>query len=174
MSQVLDSAVFPGTQGGPLMHVIAAKAVALEEALDPKFTEYAIQIQKNAKAMAEELIKRDYNIISGGTDNHLMLIDLTNKNISGRDAEKTLEEAGITLNKNMIPFDEKSPIVTSGIRIGTSAITTRGLKEKEVTKIIDFVDQALLSKNKPKILYSIKQEVRKFISAFPLFSYHEN
>jgi glycine hydroxymethyltransferase len=143
MSALLDSAVFPGNQGGPLEHIIAAKAVAFGEALKDEFFRYSLQVQKNAKAMAEAFVKRGYNIISGGTDNHMMLIDLRNKNISGKEAENALVKAEITVNKNMVPFDDKSPFVTSGIRVGTAAITTRGLVEADMETIVDMMDRVI-------------------------------
>ena len=136
MSELIDSMVMPGIQGGPLMHVIAAKAVSFKEALEGNFLDYAKQVIKNAQAMANKLITMDYKVISGGTDNHLMLIDLRNKNISGKVAQETLDEVGITCNKNSVPFDDKSPLVTSGIRIGTPALTTRGMKESEISAIL--------------------------------------
>lgn len=169
MSAVLDGAVFPGTQGGPLEHVIAAKAVAYGEALSDEYMHYCVQVVKNAKAMAESLNKLGYKIISGGTDNHCMLIDLRNKNISGKDAEKALGEAHITVNKNMVPFDDKSPFVTSGIRIGTAAITSRGLKEKDCIKIVEFLDAALRNKENPKEIDKLKKKVVTMMSKFPLF-----
>lgn len=147
MSSLLDSGVFPGTQGGPLEHVIASKAVAFGEALKPEFKEYGIQVIKNAQAMAAEFVARGYQIISGGTDNHSMLIDLRSKDITGKEAENTLVKADITVNKNMVPFDDKSPFVTSGIRIGTPAITTRGLKEADMPKIVELIDEVLMNKD---------------------------
>ncbi len=171
MSSLLDGAVFPGNQGGPLMHIIAAKAVAFEEALSDSYFEYMLQVQKNAKAMANAFIKRGYNIISGGTDNHMMLIDLRNKNISGKDAEKALGKAEITVNKNMVPFDDKSPFVTSGIRVGTPAVTTRGLKEADMEIIVDFIDRTLQNAENDEILEQIADEVCDFISDRPLFAY---
>jgi len=168
MSHLINMAVFPGNQGGPLVHSIAGKAVAFKEALSKEFKCYALQVQKNAKAMAESFSKRDYHLVSGGTDNHLMLIDLRNKNITGKQAEETLEKVEITVNKNMVPFDDKSPFVTSGIRIGTPAITTRGLKEEHMDQIVDFIDQALSNLNDDFRLKSISQEVKEFISPFPL------
>ena len=143
MSHLLDMAVFPGNQGGPLEHVIAAKAVAFGECLAPSYTTYMQQVQKNAQAMAKAFVARDYHLISGGTDNHLMLIDLRNKNVTGKDAELALVKAEITANKNMVPFDDKSPFVTSGIRVGTAAITTRGLKEAEMETIVDLIDRVI-------------------------------
>lgn len=169
MSAVLDAAVFPGTQGGPLEHVIAAKAVAYGEALSDAYMHYCVQVIKNAKTLADALVAKGYKIISGGTDNHCMLIDLRNKNITGKEAEKTLGEADITVNKNMVPFDDKSPFVTSGIRIGSAAITSRGLKEKDCIKIIDLVDAALMNKNNPKELEKLKKKVNTMMGKYPLF-----
>ena len=169
MSSLLDSAIFPGNQGGPLEHVIAAKAVAFGEALSEDFLYYMIQVKKNAQLMSEEFIKRDYKIISGGTDNHMMLIDLRNKNITGKDAEAVLGKAEITVNKNMVPFDDKSPFVTSGIRIGTAAVTTRGLKEEDMLKIVDFIDQAINSKDDDESLNRIASDVKCFMGQRPLF-----
>ena len=169
MSELIDSSVMPGIQGGPLMHIIMAKAVAFGEALEDSFTDYAKQIIKNAKALANELIKYEFNIISGGTDNHLMLIDLTNKNITGKQAENALGEAGITVNKNMVPFDERSPFVTSGIRIGTPAATTRGMKEEEMKKIAGLINRVIDNIDDKKSLIDIKEEVKKLCSNFPLY-----
>ena len=169
MSSLLDSAIFPGNQGGPLEHVIAAKAVAFGEALSEDFLYYMIQVKKNAQLMSEEFIKRDYKIISGGTDNHMMLIDLRNKNITGKDAEAVLGKAEITVNKNMVPFDDKSPFVTSGIRIGTAAVTTRGLKEEDMLKIVDFIDQAINSKDDDESLNRVASDVKSFMGHRPLF-----
>ncbi|MBK7311172.1 MAG: serine hydroxymethyltransferase [Sphingobacteriaceae bacterium] len=169
MSAILDSAVFPGTQGGPLEHVIAAKAVAYGECLSDEYMTYCVQVIKNAQTMANALMSKGYKIISGGTDNHLMLIDLRNKNITGKEAEKALGNADITVNKNMVPFDDKSPFVTSGIRIGSSAITSRGLKEKDCIKIIEFVDAALMNKDNEKELAKIKKKVNTMMIKFPLF-----
>ena len=169
MSSLLDSAIFPGNQGGPLEHVIAAKAVAFGEALSEDFLYYMIQVKKNAQLMSKEFIKRDYKIISGGTDNHMMLIDLRNKNITGKDAEAVLGKAEITVNKNMVPFDDKSPFVTSGIRIGTAAVTTRGLKEEDMLKIVDFIDQAINSKDDDESLNRIASDVKSFMGHRPLF-----
>ncbi len=169
MSALLDSAVFPGTQGGPLEHVIAAKAVAFGEALDPSFKKYGEQVIKNAQAMAGAFVHKGYHLISGGTDNHCMLIDLSNKNITGKKAEHVLEEAGITLNKNMVPFDTRSPFVTSGIRIGTPAITSRGLKEDQVLQIVEWIDQVLMNPEDEALQASIKTEVADMMSAYPLF-----
>jgi len=169
MSALLDSAVFPGNQGGPLMHIIAAKAVAFGEALSDEFFHYILQVQKNAQAMAEAFVKRGYDIISGGTDNHMMLIDLRNKDITGKDAEKTLGKADITVNKNMVPFDDKSPFVTSGIRVGTAAITTRGLKENDMETIVDFIDRAIQNHDNDDALEQIAEEVTEMMSNKPLF-----
>ena len=169
MSSLLDSAIFPGNQGGPLEHVVAAKAVAFGEALSEDFLFYILQVKKNAHVMADEFLKRDYKIISGGTDNHMMLIDLRNKNITGKDAESILGKAEITVNKNMVPFDDKSPFVTSGIRIGTAAITTRGLKEDDMVKIVDFIDKAITNSNDEHFLYQIAADVKDFMSHRPLF-----
>lgn len=171
MSQLLDGAVFPGTQGGPLEHVIAAKAVAYGEALTDGFFEYILQVQKNAKAMAEAFVKRDYQVISGGTDNHLMLIDLRNKGVTGKQAENALEAADITANKNMVPFDDKSPFVTSGIRVGTPAITTRGLKEADMETIVDLIDRVITDYENQSNIHAVGEEVRRMMSAYPLFSW---
>ena len=169
MSAVLDAAVFPGTQGGPLEHVIAAKAVSYGEALSDEYMHYCVQVIKNAKAMADALVKKGYKIISGGTDNHCMLIDLRNKDITGKEAEKVLGTTDITVNKNMVPFDDKSPFVTSGIRIGTPAITTRGLKEKDCLKVVELIDASINNKNNEKELSKIKKKVNSLMSKFPLF-----
>ncbi|MDG4946506.1 serine hydroxymethyltransferase [Weeksellaceae bacterium KMM 9713] len=171
MSRILDSAVFPGSQGGPLEHVIAAKAVAFGEDLTPEFGDYAKQIIKNANALAEELVKRDYQLTSGGTENHMMLIDLRNKDITGKDAEEALVKADITCNKNMVPFDDKSPFVTSGIRIGTPAITTRGLKEKDMVTIADFIDRVISNPTDENNLNNISKEVHELMSTYPLFQW---
>lgn len=171
MSRVIDSAVFPGNQGGPLEHVIAAKAVAFGEDLTDEFGVYARQIIKNAQALAAELVKKDYHLVSGGTDNHLMLIDLRNKDISGKDAEEALVKADITCNKNMVPFDDKSPFVTSGIRIGTPAITTRGLKENDMATIADFIDSAIKNASNTQKLNQIGQDIHKMMSEYPLFQW---
>ncbi|HHH52068.1 MAG TPA: serine hydroxymethyltransferase, partial [Bacteroidetes bacterium] len=169
MSAVLNSAVFPGTQGGPLEHVIAAKAVAFAEALTDEYKKYTDQIIKNAQAMAKAFIDKGYNIISGGTDNHLMLIDLRSKNITGKDAENALIKADITVNKNMVPFDDQSPFVTSGMRIGTPAITTRGLKEKDCEQIVEWVDDVIVNYENDSKINMVKKEVNKFMEDFPLF-----
>ncbi len=170
MSELFDSMVMPGIQGGPLMHIIMAKAVAFGEVLDSSFDAYAKQVMKNASLLASELMNKGYNIISGGTDNHLMLVDLTNKNISGKKTEKALELAGITVNKNMIPFDTKSPFVTSGIRIGTPAVTTRGMKEEEIKLIASFIDKAINNYENENLLSSIKSEVEELCAKFPLYA----
>ena len=170
MSSLLDSAIFPGNQGGPLEHVIAAKAVAFKEALSEEFLHYILQVKKNAKVMSDEFLKRGYNIISGGTDNHMMLIDLRNKNITGKDAEAILGTAEITVNKNMVPFDDKSPFITSGIRVGTAAITTRGLKEEDMGIIVDFIDRAIINHNDLDSLHKIGFQVIDFMKKRPLFA----
>ncbi len=169
MSAVLDGAVFPGTQGGPLEHVIAAKAVAFGEALTKSYSKYTLQVKKNALAMANAFTERGYHIISGGTDNHLMLIDLRNKNISGKDAENALVKAHITINKNMVPFDDKSPFVTSGIRVGTAAITTRGLKEKQMDKIVDLIDRVIQKADDEKTIKSVGKKVNTMMEEYPLY-----
>ena len=171
MSHVLDMSVFPGNQGGPLEHIIAAKAVAFGEALSDEFFTYAMQVQKNAKAMAEAFVKRGYHLISGGTDNHMMLIDLRNKNISGKDAEIALGKAEITVNKNMVPFDDKSPFVTSGIRVGTPAITTRGLVESDMETIVDLIDRVLMNATNEELLEEIAEEVNDMMSERAIFVY---
>ena len=170
MSSVLDSGVFPGTQGGPLEHVIAAKAVAFGEALSDEYLEYVVQVAKNAKAMASAFVEKGYKIISGGTDNHLMLIDLRSKNLTGKIAEESLIQADITINKNMVPFDTQSPMVTSGMRIGTPAITTRGLKEKDVVKVVELIDEALQKPEDIKHLKAVKRKVNNMMKKFPLYS----
>lgn len=169
MSSLLDSSVFPGNQGGPLMHIIAAKAVAFGEALTDEFFHYALQVQKNAKAMAEAFVSKGYNIISGGTDNHMMLIDLRNKGISGKQAEEALGVAEITVNKNMVPFDDKSPFVTSGIRIGTPAITTRGLKEQDMVTIVELIDKVLTNIDNKEVLEEVRESVNDMMGDKPMF-----
>ncbi len=169
MSALLDSAVFPGTQGGPLEHVIAAKAVAYQEALTDEYFEYCLQVVKNAKVMATEFMNLGYKVISGGTDNHMMLIDLRSKNITGKDAEIALGAAGITVNKNMVPFDDKSPFVTSGIRVGTAAMTTRGMKEKQMKKIVNFINEAVINHQQKDSLKAIKKEVKSMMKNYPLY-----
>ena len=170
MSSLLDSAVFPGTQGGPLEHVIAAKAVAFGEALTPAYNTYTKKVIENAQLMAQELIMRGYGVISNGTDNHLILIDLRNKEITGKKAEEALGKADITVNKNMVPFDDKSPFVTSGIRIGSSAITSRGLSEEHVIKVVELLDAAIVNANDDNKLNEIKQAVNKLMLDYPLYS----
>ncbi len=169
MSAILDAAVFPGTQGGPLEHVIAAKAIAFGEALTDDYMAYTIQVVKNAKAMAATFIDKGYQIISGGTDNHMMLIDLRNKNITGKQAENALVKAHITINKNMVPFDDKSPFITSGIRIGTAAITSRGMKENHMKKIVGFIDKVLLHHENDKVTQKVGAEVNEYMEKFPLY-----
>jgi glycine hydroxymethyltransferase len=171
MSSLLDLAVFPGNQGGPLMHIIAAKAVAFGEALKDEFFTYALQLQKNANAMADAFVKRGYEIISGGTDNHMMLIDLRNKNISGKDAENALVKAEITVNKNMVPFDDKSPFVTSGIRVGTAAITTRGLVEEDMETIVALIDRVLMNHTNEAVIEAVAVEVNEMMSERAIFVY---
>lgn len=171
MSAVIDSAVFPGTQGGPLEHVIAAKAVAFGEDLSESYVDYCKQIIANAQAMANAFIAKGYKIISDGTDNHLMLIDLRNKNISGKKAENLLGAAHITVNKNMVPFDDKSPFITSGIRIGTPAVTTRGMKENDMVKIVEWIDRLIMSPEDETLIAAVRSEVTAFAKSFPLFAY---
>ena len=165
LSSLLDSGVFPGTQGGPLEHIIAAKAVAFREALSDNYLDYIVQVKKNAKTMADEFIKKGYNIISNGTENHLMLIDLRNKSINGKTAEENLGKADITINKNMVPYDTESPFVTSGMRVGTAAITTRGMLESDMTKIVNFIDRVI---NDECEIESVKSEINNWASEFPL------
>lgn len=169
MSSLLDSAVFPGNQGGPLEHIIAAKAIAFGEALTDEFLHYQLQVKKNADTMAKALVAKGYHIISGGTDNHMMLIDLRNKNISGKEAEQALVKADITVNKNMVPFDDKSPFVTSGIRVGTAAITTRGLKETDMAGIVDLIDEVIMNFEDEAVLEAVKTKVNKMMKGKPLF-----
>ena len=169
MSHLMDMAVFPGIQGGPLEHVIASKAIAFGEILSDEFTSYARQVQSNAQAMAKALVAKDYNIISGGTDNHLMLIDLRNKNITGKKAQETLDKAHITLNKNAVPFDDKSPFVTSGIRVGVPAITTRGMKETHMQTVVDLIDRVLMNIDDAQTVSSVSKEVHEFMQQFPLY-----
>src|SRR5690554_7156368 len=171
MSSLLDSAIFPGNQGGPLEHIIAAKAIAFGEALSDDFLHYMVQVKKNAAVMAKLFVEKGYNIISDGTDNHMMLIDLRNKDISGKEAEDTLGKADITVNKNMVPFNNKSPFVTSGIRIGTSAVTTRGLVEADMHTIVDLIDEALTNYKNESKLESIGEKVNKMMSSRPLFKF---
>ena len=167
MSTILDNGVFPGTQGGPLAHNIAAKAVAFQEALSDTYLEYVTQVQKNARQMAQSLVDKGYQVISGGTDNHLLLIDLSNKGMTGKQAEEGLEKAGITVNKNMIPFDTRSPFLTSGIRLGTPAVTTRGMKEKDMTRIISLIDTVLTNLTDGQLLGAVKKEVSTWMQDFP-------
>jgi glycine hydroxymethyltransferase len=171
MSELLDSAVFPGTQGGPLMHVIAAKAVAFKEALQPSFADYTQQVVDNARAMGAELKARGYDLVSGGTDNHLVLIDLRNKGLTGKTAEQALEAAGITANKNMVPFDDKSPFVTSGLRLGTPAMTTRGFGPDEFARVADLIDRVLQRPDDEDVQAVVKQEVNALCDQFPLYDF---
>ena len=171
MSSLLDSGVFPGTQGGPLEHIIAAKAVAFGEALSDNFYHYAVQVQKNAKVMANAFLEKGYQVISGGTDNHLMLIDLSSKGWTGKLAENTLIKADITVNKNMVPFDDKSPFVTSGIRVGTAAITTRGLVEKDMETIVALIDKVLTDHTNEDLIEEVAEEVNELMSERPIFAY---
>ena len=170
MSALLNGGVFPGNQGGPLEHIIAAKAIAFSEALTDDFLHYQIQVKKNAAAMAKEFVAKGYHLISGGTDNHMMLIDLRNKNITGKDAEAALEKAEITVNKNMVPFDDKSPFVTSGIRIGTPAVTTRGLKEEDMKTVVEFIDTVIQDFQNEDTLQVVSEKVHDFMSHRPLFN----
>jgi glycine hydroxymethyltransferase len=169
MTSLMDAAVFPGTQGGPLEHVIAAKAVAFGEALTDDFLEYTIQVVKNAKVMSEAFMAKGYEIISGGTDNHLMLIDLRNKNITGKQAENALVLADITINKNMVPFDDKSPFVTSGIRIGTAAMTSRGMKEAQMKTIVELIDKVIRAPEDKKVISGVREEVNSIMEHYPLY-----
>ncbi len=173
MSALLDSAVFPGVQGGPLEHVIAAKAVAFGEALDPSFKEYQLQVKKNAAAMAKALIEKGYKIVSGGTDNHCILVDLRTKfpELTGKVAEKALVDADITANKNMVPFDSRSPFQTSGIRLGTPAITTRGAKEDMMVEIVELIDQVLSSHDNPQVIAEVRAKVNAMMENYPMFAY---
>ncbi|MBL6657187.1 MAG: serine hydroxymethyltransferase [Flavobacteriales bacterium] len=171
MSSLLDSAVFPGTQGGPLEHVIGAKAVAFGEALEPEFKEYTLQVIKNAKVMAQCFIDKGYKVISGGTENHCMLLDLRSKGITGKDAENTLVKADITVNKNMVPFDDNSPFVTSGMRVGTPAITTRGVKEDTIPQIVDLIDEVLMNIDNEEVIQNVRKKVNDLMGQFPLFTY---
>ncbi len=169
MGEIIDSWVMPGIQGGPSMHVIAAKAVAFGECLTEEFNQYIIQVMKNAKAFAEALTNKGYNLVSGGTDNHLMLVDLTNKNLTGKQAEEALDAAGITCNKNAVPYDQKPPLVTSGIRLGTPAMTTRGMKEDEMRQIAEMLDKVVMNYDKEDLIKQVKQEVKELTSRFPLY-----
>ena len=170
MSALINLAVFPGNQGGPLEHIIAAKAIAFGEALSDEFLHYMLQVKKNAEAMAAAFVAKDYKIISGGTDNHMMLIDLRNKNITGKDAENILVKADITANKNMVPFDDKSPFITSGIRFGTAAITTRGLKEADMTAIVDLIDEVITHAEEEEVVARVKVKVNELMKNLPLFA----
>ena len=170
MSSVLDMAVFPGTQGGPLEHIIAAKAIGFGEALSDDYMKYIIQVKKNAEAMAAAFVSRGYQLISGGTDNHMMLIDLRNKNITGKDAENALGEASITVNKNMVPFDDKSPFVTSGIRVGTAAVSTRGLKEKHMEKIVELIDEVITNPESASNAKKVTKKVNEMMEKHPLYA----
>jgi glycine hydroxymethyltransferase len=174
ISVLLNSAVFPGTQGGPLEHVIAAKAVAFHEALQPDFKKYQEQVRLNAQAMAKAFVDKGYKIISGGTDNHLMLIDLRSKNLNGKLAEETLIKADVTVNKNMVPFDTQSPFVTSGMRIGTPAVTTRGFKENDCIQTVEWIDKVLTNAENEQIIGSVKAEINDYMKKFPLFNSSEN
>lgn len=169
MSSLLNSGVFPGNQGGPLEHIIAAKAVAFKEALSDEFLHYMVQVKKNAKAMADAFVEKGYDVISGGTDNHMMLIDLRNKGVTGKQAEETLVKAEITVNKNMVPFDTQSPFVTSGIRIGTPAITTRGLKEEDMSQVVTFIDQVISNIENEAVIQETKEKIKEMMSEKPLF-----
>jgi glycine hydroxymethyltransferase len=171
MSSLLDGAVFPGTQGGPLEHVIAAKAVAFGEALSDDFKNYGIQLMKNAKVMAKAFVDRGYAVISGGTDNHCMLIDLRSKNVTGKEAENVLVRADITVNKNMVPFDDKSPFVTSGIRVGTAAISTRGIKENQIENMVDLIDRVIVNKDNETKIKEVRTEVNQLMKDLPLFAW---
>ncbi len=171
IGEVLDSAVFPGSQGGPLMHVIAAKAVAFGEALQPDFKDYQKQVITNARHMAEKFVEKGYNIVSGGTDNHLILIDLRNKQLNGKIAEEALDKAGITVNKNMVPFDTESPFITSGIRMGSPALTTRGFKENEFTRVVELIDQVLQNPENEEKLKKVRSEVVDLCEQFPLYDF---
>jgi glycine hydroxymethyltransferase len=170
MSEIMDSTVMPGIQGGPLMHIIAAKAVAFGEALQPSYGVYTRQVRANAARLAELLVAKDYNLISGGTDNHLMLIDLHNKGVSGKETENAMERAGITLNKNMVPFDDRSPFVTSGIRIGAAAVTTRGFKEKDMEFIARQIDTVISNITDETVLDRVRGEIKEYCSQFPLYT----
>ena len=169
MSQLLDLAVFPGSQGGPLEHVIAAKAVAFGEILSEDFKAYGKQVIANAQAMAKAFVSRGYNLISNGTDNHLMLIDLRNKNLTGKKAQETLDKAHITLNKNAVPFDDKSPFVTSGIRVGVPAITTRGMNESHMETVVNLIDKILMNPDDDNLITSVRNDVKAFMQDFPLY-----
>ncbi len=170
MSELIDSTIIPGIQGGPLMHVIAAKAVGFGENLQPSFKCYSEQVIRNAATLAGELLKRGYNIISGGTDNHLMLVDLRNKNVTGKEAQEALDLAGITVNKNAVPFDDKSPLITSGVRIGSPAVTTRGMKETQMSLVAELIDRSITNRGQAAMLKRISEEVKTLCASFPLYS----
>tara|TARA_Y100000310_G_C20120877_1_gene551379 strand:- start:47 stop:574 length:528 start_codon:yes stop_codon:yes gene_type:complete len=174
ISELIDSNVMPGIQGGPLMHIIAAKAVAFGEALKPEFKSYCKKIVKNAKKLAESLIERDFQLVTNGTDTHVILIDLRNKNISGKKAERLLEEAGITTNKNMVPFDERSPMITSGLRVGTPAMTTRGMSENEMEIIGELISQVIENDEDENVLKTTRSQVTELCNQFPLYEYLRN
>ena len=169
MSALLNSAVFPGMQGGPLEHIIAAKAIAFGEALTDAYFEYILQVKRNATAMADAFVSKGYEVVSGGTDNHCMLIDLRSKNVTGKDAENALVKAHITVNKNMVPFDDQSPFVTSGIRVGTPALTTRGLKENHMVQIVDLIDEVIMNYDNEEVIDSVADKVVKMMEVFPIF-----
>ena len=169
MSALLNSAVFPGMQGGPLEHVIAAKAIAFGEALTDTYFEYILQVKRNANAMANAFVSKGYEVVSGGTDNHCMLIDLRSKNVTGKDAENALVKAHITVNKNMVPFDDQSPFVTSGIRVGTPALTTRGLKENHMVQIVDLIDEVIMNYDNEEVIAAVADKVVKMMEVFPIF-----
>ena len=169
MSALLNSAVFPGMQGGPLEHIIAAKAIAFGEALTDAYFEYILQVKRNANAMADAFVSKGYEVVSGGTDNHCMLIDLRSKNVTGKDAENALVKAHITVNKNMVPFDDQSPFVTSGIRVGTPALTTRGLKENHMVQIVDLIDEVIMNYDNDEVIDSVADKVVKMMEVFPIF-----
>jgi glycine hydroxymethyltransferase len=169
MSELIDSMVIPGIQGGPLMHVIAGKAVAFREALQPDFEEYGRQVIRNAQALAARLVASGYQVISGGTDNHLMLVDLRSKNVTGKDAQEALDLAGITVNKNAVPFDDKSPLITSGIRVGTPALTTRGMKEAEMEEVGRLIDTVIANIGKADVYRSVSGQVETLCRRFPLY-----
>lgn len=170
MGEIVDSWVMPGIQGGPLMHVIAAKAVAFGECLTENFNQYIIQVMKNAKALAEALMNKGYNLVSGGTDNHLMLVDLQNKNVTGKEAQNALDHANITCNKNAVPNDPKPPLVTSGIRLGSAALTTRGFKEDDFRQVAEFIDRVIMNVNSEDVIKKVAQDVHDFASKFPLYT----
>jgi glycine hydroxymethyltransferase len=170
-SELFDSSVFPGMQGGPLMHVIAAKAVAFGEALQPDFASYSRQVVANAAAMTEAFLERGYAVVSGGTDNHLALIDLRNKGVTGKEAEEALQAADITVNKNMVPYDEQSPFVTSGIRVGTPAMTTRGLKESDFRDIVALMDRVITNPANEDVIQQVKGSIREMTDRFPMYDF---